>query len=109
VPVGERVTVDDLGYHDDGISHVVIRFGFQDRTDVPAELHRARDRLEGPVDLAHASYFLSKMTIVPTRRAGLAPWRMKIFLALSRNAANPVEYFGLPDARTVVMGYHIEL
>ena len=109
VPFEERVSVDDLGYSDDGITHLTIRVGFQDRTDVPAQLERARDALEGQVDLAHASYFLSKMTIVPRRRTGLRPWRMKLFLALARNAANPVEYFGLPDDRTVVMGSHIEL
>jgi KUP system potassium uptake protein len=36
-------------------------------------------------------------------------WRLKLFLALARNAANPVEYFKVPDERTVVMGQHIEL
>ena len=36
-------------------------------------------------------------------------WRKKLFLAISRNAANPVETFRLPDDRTVVMGSHIEL
>jgi KUP system potassium uptake protein len=110
VPLDDRLTVDDLGYQDDGITHVTARFGFQDRTDVPAQLERARDALEGDVDLERASYFLSKMTIVPGRSAGgLARWRMKLFLALARNAANPVEYFELPDERTVVMGTHIEL
>jgi KUP system potassium uptake protein len=105
----ERVTVDDLGYRDDGITHVTASFGFQDTTDVPAQLGRVRQRLEGEVDLEHASFFLSKMTIVPTGRAPMRRWRMKLFLALARNAANPVEYFGLPDERTVVMGSHIEL
>jgi KUP system potassium uptake protein len=105
----ERVSVDDLGYRDDGITHVTASFGFQDTTDVPAQIGRVRNRLEGDVDLEHASFFLSKMTIVPTGRAPMRRWRMKLFLALARNAANPVEYFGLPDERTVVMGSHIEL
>jgi KUP system potassium uptake protein len=105
----DRVTVDDLGYRNDGITHVTACFGFQDRVDVPAQLHRVRDQLEGDVDLDHASYFLSKMTIVPTRHSPMRGWRAKLFLALARNAANPVEYFGLPDERTVVMGSHIEL
>ena len=39
----------------------------------------------------------------------MAMWRKKLFLAISRNAANPVEVFHLPDDRTVVMGSHIEL
>jgi KUP system potassium uptake protein len=36
-------------------------------------------------------------------------WRKKLFVAISRNAADPVEYFGLPGDRTVVMGSHIEI
>jgi KUP system potassium uptake protein len=109
VAPGERVEVDDLGYRDDGITHLTARFGFQDRTDVPAVLRAARRELEGAVDLEHASYFLSKMTIVPGRSRVMRPWRKKLFLGLARNAASPVEYFALPDQRTVVMGSQIEL
>jgi KUP system potassium uptake protein len=109
IPHDERVSVDDLGFRDDGITHVTASFGFQDSTDIPAELRRVRKRLEGDVDLDHASWFLSKMTIVPSEHPPMRPWRLKLFLALARNAANPVEYFKVPDERTVVMGQHIEL
>ena len=55
VPEDERLSIDDLGYRDDGITHVTGRFGFQDPLDVPALLrprpvrcgaprHRHRDR-----------------------------------------------------------------
>jgi KUP system potassium uptake protein len=104
-----RVVVDDLGFRDDGITHVTACFGFQDRTDVPGQLRRACERLEGHVDLDGASYFLSKMTIVPSRAGALPAWRTKLFLTLARNAASPVDYFGLPADRTVVMGSQIEL
>ena len=56
-----------------------------------------------------ASYFLSRITIVPTKAPGMAMWRKKLFVAIARNAANPVAYFGLPDDRTIVMASHIEL
>jgi len=32
----QRLVVDQLGYEDDGISHLTARFGFQDVPDVPA-------------------------------------------------------------------------
>ena len=35
VPESEQVTIDDLGYRDDGISHVIASVGFQDEIDVP--------------------------------------------------------------------------
>jgi KUP system potassium uptake protein len=39
----------------------------------------------------------------------MARWRKRLFLALSRNAASPVEYFGLPVDRTISMGANVPL
>ena len=61
------MTIDDLGYGDDGISHVTARFGFQDDIDVPSLLTLAvAAGLECDCEPTRASYFLSRMTIVPT-------------------------------------------
>jgi KUP system potassium uptake protein len=109
VPDDERVTVDDLGYQDDGITHITARFGFQDTIDVPSTLRTAAERVEGDIDVDRASYFLSRITIVPTDAPGMQRWRKRLFVAIARNAANPVAYFGLPDHRTVVLSGHIEL
>jgi KUP system potassium uptake protein len=105
----ERVSADDLGYDDDGIVHLTTHHGFQDDVDIPRTLRRASKHMEGEIDVAHASFFISRMTIVTTRRPGMAMWRKKLFVAMSRNVSNPVAYFGLPDERTVVMGSHVEL
>ena len=108
VPEREQVTIDDLGYRDDGISHVVARVGFQDEIDVPRILALAVERgLEGDCDVDQASYFLSRMTIVPTDAPTMRRWRKRLFMAVARNASNPVTYFQLPDDRTVVMGSHV--
>jgi KUP system potassium uptake protein len=110
VPNGQRLTIDDLGYADDGITHVVARFGFQDQPDVPATLRLAAETgLERPFDPDDASFFLSRITIVPTAAPGMRHWRKRLFVAISRNTASPVEYFGLPGDRTVVMGGQIEI
>ncbi|MDA0165163.1 potassium transporter Kup [Solirubrobacter ginsenosidimutans] len=106
----ERLSIDDLGYRDDGITHITGRFGFQDPLNVPALMRQAAARgVEGNPQLDDPSYFVSKIQIIPSDRPGMAKWRKKLFLAISRNAANPVEVFHLPDERTVVMGSHIEL
>jgi KUP system potassium uptake protein len=84
-------------------------YGFQDTIDIPRTLHLAAKRLERDIDHENVSYFVSRITIVPTDAPGMARWRKKLFTLIARNAANPVPYFGLPDDRTVVMGSHIEL
>jgi KUP system potassium uptake protein len=107
----DRLVPDNLGDPGDGITRLTTRFGFQDDTDVPAILRLANRRglLEGTCDLDSASYFLSQITIVRSDSPGMSTWRKKLFLNLAHNAANPVEYFRLPDNRTVTIGERIEL
>jgi KUP system potassium uptake protein len=110
VPRRERITVDDLGYSDDNITHVTARFGFQDQPDIPDALRLARAHgLECDIDLEHPSYFVSRLSLTVADTAGLRRWRKKLFVALARNAASPVGYFGLPVERTVTMGSTIRV
>ena len=39
----------------------------------------------------------------------MARWRKRLFVAIARNAASPVDYFHLPGDRTVSIGSQIEL
>jgi KUP system potassium uptake protein len=107
----ERIVIDHLENPGDGITSLLARFGFQDKPDIPATLRLAADQqlLEGSVDIDHASYFLSQMTIVSTDSLGMSRWRKRLFLAMAHNAANPASFFGLPDERTVTMGARIHL
>jgi KUP system potassium uptake protein len=108
VPDAERIELDDLVIPDDGISHVKARFGFADDPDVPAALRlAAADGLD--IDVDSASYFLSRITINPTRAPGLARWRKQLFKGISRNATSPSAYFRLPDDRVVSLGSSIDL
>jgi KUP system potassium uptake protein len=110
VPPDERLEIDDLGYRDDGIVQVTARFGFQDVTNVP-EIVRMADKhdLECEIQLDRLTYYVSRIAIVISDKPGMARWRKRLFLAVSRNAANPLEYFKLPDDRTIVIGSHIPI
>ncbi|MCW2987538.1 MAG: potassium transporter Kup [Solirubrobacterales bacterium] len=110
VDESERLVVDNLGYEDDGITHLTARFGYQDMPDVPRLLALAAETgLECEIDTEGAVYFLSQVTIVPTDAPGMARWRKRLFVAMARNAASPVDYFRLPRERTVTLGSVIEL
>jgi len=107
----DRVRSDDLGEPGDGITRVTARYGFLDATDVPAVLRLAAGKglLEGHPDVDQAMYFLSQITIVRSDAGGMGRWRTQLFLTLARNASDPVEYFKLPDSRTVAIRERIEL
>jgi K+ transporter len=87
VVIDDRGTVEgtdaaDADYPDGGISLVLARDGFQEQPDVPGVVRRAAALgLEADVDLADVTYFLSKMEIVQTDAAGMAPWCKRFFLA----------------------------
>ena len=101
----DRVSVTDLG---DGVSQVVARYGFQDAPNVPESLRlAAEDGLA--IDVEHASYFLSRITINATAAPGMAAWRKRLFVAISRNAASPATYFSLPADRVVAVGSQVDV
>ena len=71
----DQLHIETLGSGLFKIRHVTLRTGYQDRTDMPAALALARKRglLERNLDLEHASYFVSRITITPDSRAGYGP------------------------------------
>lgn len=110
VPDDERITVDDLGYRDDGIFYVSAKFGYMEHPNVPAALRLVDPGLtEGRIDVDNASYFLSKVDIVAGPEPTMAPWRKRLFIAISHTTADAAGYFGLPLERTVIIGSRIEV
>lgn len=114
VAPGERLRVDGLGYADDGIIHVTVRYGFQDDADLPGALRLVHAagldaELDTQLDVDSVSYFLSRATLRRTNGPGMAGWRKRLFIVLARNATDPGAYFGLPKERTVVMGLEVDI
>jgi KUP system potassium uptake protein len=105
----QRLEISDLGFRDDGISHITAYFGFQDRQNVTEVLREAESKgLECPLEVEDAAYFLSKIELLPTGEPGMAMWRKHLFVATAHLAADPVEYFVLPRERAVLIGSHLE-
>jgi KUP system potassium uptake protein len=101
---------DDLGYTDDGIMHATVRFGYMDVPNVPSVLRQVAEAdVESTIDVWEASYFLSTVDLSLSDNPGMARWRKRLFLALTRISADAAEYFRLPRDRTVVMGSRIEV
>lgn len=106
----EQIVVDDLGYSDDGITHVTARFGYMERPDVPAAIRRAAAQgLECPIELDDASYFLSTVDLQPGDDPTMSRWRKRLFIATSHVAADAADYFALPREQTLILGSQIEV
>lgn len=106
----DRLSVDDLGYTDDGIIHVTATYGYMDRPNVPAALALVDSaHTEGPLDLSGATYFLSKVDLVMGKEPSMAPWRTRLFIGTSYITSDAAAYFQLPPDRTVILGSRIEV
>ncbi len=105
--VGEaqRVSVETLG---EGFWRVELHFGFMDVPDVPKALEQC-ERLGLEVPFFETSYFLSRETVISTEGTGMARWREKLFIGMTRNAGSAADYFRLPSNAVVELGTRVQI
>jgi len=111
VKPADQLVVDDLGYDDDGIMHLTVRYGFFDSPDLPAAVEKAAadGLIPFHVDIDDVSYFLSRGALRRTAGPGMSRWRKQLFIVLAHNAGDPAEIFGLPRNQTVIMGSDVDV
>ncbi len=102
----DRVQVEQLTQ---GFWRATIDFGFMEEPDVP----EAFELMSGAglhVDPRTVTYFLGRETLIASKKVpGMALWREKLFVAMSRNAMNATNYFSLPPDRVVELGTQLEI
>jgi KUP system potassium uptake protein len=90
--------------HGAGLRHVVLRYGFMERTPVAADL-----ALHASIDPSLAYYFLGRESVLATEREGMMRWRERLFALMNRNAADVASYFELPADRVVEIGTRVDV
>jgi len=105
VPDDERVEIEKLPH---GFWRVRARFGFFEDPDVPSVLATCATRgLEFKEN--ETTFFLSRETIIPAKKAGMALWREHLFAVMARNAQSATAFFRLPANRVVELGMQVEI
>jgi KUP system potassium uptake protein len=105
VEADERLTVRAMGA---SIYNARIQYGFMEDPDVPDVLGQLREA-GVPIDDEDLTFFLGRETIVVGRRPGMATWREKLFVLMSRNAVRATAFFKLPPERVVELGVQVEM
>ena len=98
----------DVEYLGGGFTRVGIHYGFAESPDVPQALAPILNS-DPSYNSITTGYFLSRQTLVPSRRPGMMLWRERIFAAMVRNAVTPMTFFKLPVHRVVELGSQIEI
>ena len=101
----QRCEVKDLGH---GFYRLILHFGFMQETDVPEALKLVKG-CGMEFDMMTTSFFLSRQTLLPSKKPEMMIWREKLFAWLLRNAATAMEFFKLPTNRVVELGSQMEI
>ncbi|HZQ61705.1 MAG TPA: potassium transporter Kup [Casimicrobiaceae bacterium] len=105
VPKKEQLDIRELGCSFWAIEGM---YGFMEDPDVPALLETCGARgLE--FDMMDTSFFVSRETLIPTVAPGMALWRERLFVSLSKNAIKASDFFHVPTNRVVELGTQVEL
>jgi KUP system potassium uptake protein len=105
VTSSERVEVEPLGH---GFYRLMVYFGFMDRPDVSQALELC-NRRGLALELSQTWFLLSRATVIPTSKEGMALWRERLFAAMARNARTAGDYFNIPSGRVIELGTKIEI
>ena len=105
VPAKERVKIEDMGQ---GFYRLLAFYGFMEKPDVPRVM-RLASSLGLVTDPARTSFYLGRETLFTTGDSKMMRWRKALFAFMSRNAANPAGYFGIPPNRVVELGAQVVL
>jgi KUP system potassium uptake protein len=91
-----------------GVHQIVLRFGFLEEPDVPAEL--AQIHVDGRAIAVHeATYFVGRESVVQGDLEGMHPTLEHLFVLLHRGADSATRFFKLPTDRIFEVGTRVEI
>ena len=103
VPDSERVTIEPIS---DDFKKLTISYGFMERPNIPKALGVCRK--QGlKFDIMSTSFFLGRRSVVASASQGMPMWQDRLFIFLTRNAANPTDFFHIPPGRVVELGTQV--
>jgi KUP system potassium uptake protein len=105
VPSGERIQIQDLGHN---CYQLNLRYGFKDEPDIPKVLEQAAAHGLA-FEMMETSFFIARQTLISTPGSGMALWRERLFVAMSRNARGAADYYQIPANRVIELGTQIEI
>jgi len=105
VEADERIEVKSLGCD---FYQFLAYYGFKEEPDVPELLENA-GKTGFPFEMMETSFFVSRETLIPSVRPGMARWRERLFSSMSKNAVKASDFFHVPTNRVVELGTQVEL
>ncbi|MBN8809211.1 MAG: potassium transporter Kup [Sphingomonas sp.] len=112
VKTADRPQIDDadrlvITRLDDNFTSIVLRYGFMESPDVPADLQTAAKAGLLALDPMKASYFIGRNTLKADAEVGMPIWQDRIFMFLQRNASDPTDFLRIPPGKVLELGEQV--
>ncbi|HTV32832.1 MAG TPA: potassium transporter Kup [Methylocella sp.] len=101
----QRVSVWHL---DENFHAVDVRYGFMEQPDVPQALESCAAH-ELNFNMMDTSFFVGRLTMIPSGPSRWHRAKVKIFMLMHRNALAATEFFLIPPNRVIELGSQIEM
>jgi KUP system potassium uptake protein len=99
-----RVETHALGH---GVYRVTAHIGFMETPDVPEILLQA-NRHSINIDLDKVTYYLGRITLIPSHKKHFNKWQRFLFAFMLRNAVSRSTYLNIPPAKVLEIGVQME-
>jgi KUP system potassium uptake protein len=106
VPYSASVEVVDLYA---GFYRVLVHTGFLQTPNLPPLLERVAEEHELPIDFNALTYYIGRERLLATNDGEMTALRERLFAFMSRNAASPDVFYGLPPEKVVELGLLVDL
>jgi KUP system potassium uptake protein len=92
----------------DDFYRATLHYGFMESPRVPAALAAMR-KAGFKYDIMTTSFFLGRRSIKESASSEMPAWQDKLYVALTRQAANATDFFSIPSDRVVELGAQVTI
>jgi KUP system potassium uptake protein len=87
----------------DDFSRAILHFGYMESPRVPAALAAMR-KAGFKFDIMKTSFFLGRRSVKESVTSEMPAWQDKLYITLTKQAANATDFFSIPSDRVVELG-----
>ncbi len=99
----DRVKVEPIA---NGFVRITAKFGFMETPNIAKVLTLCR-KSDLNIDMAGASFFLSRRSLIPSKKSEMPFLQDKLFIWMSKQAEDATTYFQIPMDRVVEIGTQV--
>ena len=101
----DRISIHKIN---DRFTRIELEFGYMEEPNVPKALALAR-KMGQKFDIMSTSFFLNRRSFRSAKAQGLPKWQEKLFVGMTKSAADATSFYRLPTNRVIELGQQLSI